>query len=95
MLEDALELLPLMWGKGAPAYSGRTIEVTEAVCYPRPLQDHVPILVGGSGERTTLRWSPATPTPATCSATPTPCATRSRCCTATARTRAATRPRSR
>jgi F420-dependent oxidoreductase-like protein len=55
MLEDALELLPLMWGKGAPAYSGRTIEVPEAVCYPRPLQDKVPILVGGSGERRTLR----------------------------------------
>jgi F420-dependent oxidoreductase-like protein len=55
MLEDALELLPLMWGKGAPAYSGRTIEVAEAVCYPRPLQDHVPILVGGSGERRTLK----------------------------------------
>ena len=55
MLEDALELLPLMWGKGAPAYSGRTIEVAEAVCYPRPLQDKVPILVGGSGERRTLR----------------------------------------
>jgi len=54
-LTDALELLPLMWGKGAPAYSGRTIEVAEAVCYPRPLQDHVPILVGGSGERRTLR----------------------------------------
>jgi F420-dependent oxidoreductase-like protein len=54
-LEDALELLPLMWGKGAPAYAGRTIEVPEAVCYPRPLQDHVPILVGGSGERRTLR----------------------------------------
>ena len=55
MLEDALELLPLMWGAGAPAYSGRTVEVAEAVCYPRPLQDHVPILVGGSGERRTLR----------------------------------------
>jgi F420-dependent oxidoreductase-like protein len=55
MLEDALELLPIMWGKGAPTYSGRTIEVAEAVCYPRPLQERVPILVGGSGEKRTLR----------------------------------------
>ena len=25
------------------------------MCYPRPLQQHVPILVGGNGERRTLR----------------------------------------
>jgi len=54
LLEDALELLPIMWDKGAPAYSGRTIEVAEAVCYPRPLQERIPILVGGSGEKRTL-----------------------------------------
>jgi F420-dependent oxidoreductase-like protein len=54
-LEDTLELLPLLWGKGAPAFAGRTIDVPEAVCYPRPLQAHVPILVGGNGERRTLR----------------------------------------
>jgi alkanesulfonate monooxygenase SsuD/methylene tetrahydromethanopterin reductase-like flavin-dependent oxidoreductase (luciferase family)/predicted kinase len=55
LLEDALRLLPLVWGKGAPAYEGRRISVPEALCYPRPLQEHVPILVGGSGPRRTLR----------------------------------------
>ena len=54
-LEDALELLPLMWGPGAPRFEGRTTTVEAATCYPRPLQEHVPILVGGSGERRTLR----------------------------------------
>jgi F420-dependent oxidoreductase-like protein len=54
-LEDACELLPLMWGAGSPRFEGRTLTVEEAVCYPRPLQARIPILVGGAGEKRTLR----------------------------------------
>jgi F420-dependent oxidoreductase-like protein len=55
LLEDALRLLPLLWGKGSPRFEGRSITVPEALCYPRPVQEHVPIIVGGGGERRTLR----------------------------------------
>ena len=55
LLEDALQALPLLWGPGAPAFAGRRTRVPEAIGYPRPLQDHVPVLVGGGGERRTLR----------------------------------------
>jgi F420-dependent oxidoreductase-like protein len=55
LLEDALEFLPLLWGKGTPSYDGRVLHVSESLCYPRPLQEHIPLLVGGGGERHTLR----------------------------------------
>ena len=54
VLEDALELLPLLWGPGSPPYVGRTIQLEAATCYPRPLQERIPLLVGGQGERRTL-----------------------------------------
>jgi F420-dependent oxidoreductase-like protein len=55
LLEDALRLLPLMWGPGSPAFEGQVLSVSETTCYPRPLQEHVSIVVGGGGERRTLR----------------------------------------
>jgi F420-dependent oxidoreductase-like protein len=55
LVEDALQLLPLMWGPGSPRFEGRVLSVDEAVCYPRPLQERIPILVGGSGEKRTLK----------------------------------------
>jgi F420-dependent oxidoreductase-like protein len=55
LLEDALQALPLLWGKGAPKFHGKRYTAGALLGYPRPLQDRLPILVGGSGEKRTLK----------------------------------------
>ena len=55
ILEETLQMLPLLWGKGSPEFHGEHIDSTGLTCYPRPIQDPVPILVGGGGERRTLQ----------------------------------------
>jgi alkanesulfonate monooxygenase SsuD/methylene tetrahydromethanopterin reductase-like flavin-dependent oxidoreductase (luciferase family) len=55
LLEEALRLLPLQWGPGTPVFDGELLGRREAICYPRPIQEHVPILLGGGGEHRTLR----------------------------------------
>jgi F420-dependent oxidoreductase-like protein len=55
LLEDALQVLPLLWGPGNPSFDGQAISLPDTTCYPRPLQERVPIVVGGGGERRTLR----------------------------------------
>ena len=48
-------MLPLLWGKGTPSFEGKAFSAEELICYPRPTQDPIPIMVGGSGEKRTLR----------------------------------------
>jgi alkanesulfonate monooxygenase SsuD/methylene tetrahydromethanopterin reductase-like flavin-dependent oxidoreductase (luciferase family)/predicted kinase len=55
LLEETLEMLPLLWGKGSPEFHGSHIVSPGLVCYPRPIQTHIPIVIGGSGEKRTLR----------------------------------------
>jgi F420-dependent oxidoreductase-like protein len=55
LLEDALRLLPVLWGPGSKPFHGTVLNVPETMCYPRPVQEHVPVIVGGGGERRTLR----------------------------------------
>jgi alkanesulfonate monooxygenase SsuD/methylene tetrahydromethanopterin reductase-like flavin-dependent oxidoreductase (luciferase family) len=55
LLEDALLALPRLWGPGAKPFDGKVLHLPETICYPRPLQARIPIIVGGGGERRTLR----------------------------------------
>jgi alkanesulfonate monooxygenase SsuD/methylene tetrahydromethanopterin reductase-like flavin-dependent oxidoreductase (luciferase family) len=53
-LASAIETIRALWAPGTKAYQGSRVTLPETTCYPRPPHD-VPIIVGGSGERRTLR----------------------------------------
>ncbi|MBJ8348424.1 TIGR03560 family F420-dependent LLM class oxidoreductase [Antrihabitans sp. YC2-6] len=55
ILEDAVVALRRLWGPGSKPFAGAKLALPDTSCYPRPLQDHIPIVIGGSGERKTLR----------------------------------------
>ncbi len=54
MLETAIETLRALWQPGTKAYAGERVSLPETTCYPRPAGP-IPIIVGGNGERRTLR----------------------------------------
>ncbi|MDP3940505.1 MAG: LLM class F420-dependent oxidoreductase [Deltaproteobacteria bacterium] len=56
MLDEALHIIRQMWTEKAPSFQGRHYSIREARCEPKPVQKpHPPILVGGGGEKKTLR----------------------------------------
>ncbi len=54
-LEETIQLLKRMWGdEPEVTFGGRFVQATRVVCEPKPPRQ-VPILVGGGGEKVTLK----------------------------------------
>ncbi len=55
-LEEALEVIRRLWTYPKANYQGKHYTLNDAVCEPKPHQKpHPPIIVGGSGEKMTLK----------------------------------------
>ena len=55
MLGETAKMLKLLWTQHRTTFTGRYYQLTDALCEPKPVQDPLPLWVGGMGEQLTLR----------------------------------------
>jgi F420-dependent oxidoreductase-like protein len=54
-LEEAIQVIRSLLERPRTTFRGRHYRVTDALGEPRPVQRHIPLLVGGGGEKRTMR----------------------------------------
>ena len=55
-LEEAAQIITKMWTEERTSFTGKFYQLSDAYCNPKPIQKpHPPIMIGGSGERKTLK----------------------------------------
>ena len=54
MLEETLQICRQMWSDNNGPYHGKHFQLAETICEPQPIR-RPPILIGGNGEKKTLR----------------------------------------
>jgi F420-dependent oxidoreductase-like protein len=55
MLDDACRIVRALWTQERATVEGKHFSVRDALAEPKPIQDPMPLLIGGSGEKRTLR----------------------------------------
>jgi len=55
MLDEACRIVRSLWTQERTTFEGRHFQLRDAFCEPKPLQQPMPLWIGGSGERRTLR----------------------------------------
>ena len=54
-LEEAAKIIRRLWNEEKPCYKGKYYSIDEAYCSPKPVQNPMPLMIAGDGEKRTLR----------------------------------------
>jgi alkanesulfonate monooxygenase SsuD/methylene tetrahydromethanopterin reductase-like flavin-dependent oxidoreductase (luciferase family) len=55
MLDEACRIMRSLWTQETTTFEGRHYRLRDARMAPKPVQEHLPLVIGGAGERRTLR----------------------------------------
>jgi len=55
MLDEACRVMRGLWSEERFSFEGKHFRLKDAQMDPKPVQEHLPLVIGGSGERRTLR----------------------------------------